>query len=136
MVFLENGAMLHRFKDFLHIWLHVIHNQEDPGRGLALGGVGLVLDQNDIMEVCGENVWATSRQLPQNVYFSDKLLQRMEAVKNVGHELDGEHFSIGLPDALDHFAEGPLAEHLDQLVVLLDGLPEVGVIILALTLIL
>ena len=55
----------------------------------------------------------------------------MEAVKNVGHKLDGEHFSIGFPYALDHFAEGALAEHLDQLIVLLDGLPEVGVVILA-----
>ena len=60
----------------------------------------------------------------------------MEAVKNVGHELDGEHFSIGFPYTLDHFAEGALAEHLDQLIVLLDGLPEVGVVILAWTLIL
>lgn len=60
----------------------------------------------------------------------------MEAVKNVGHKLDGEHFPIGLPNALDYFAEGALAEHLDQLVVLLDGLPEVGVVILAWTLIL
>ena len=51
----------------------------------------------------------------------------MKAVKNVGHELDGEHFSIGLPYALDYLAEGTLAEHLDQLVVLLDGLPEMGV---------
>ena len=56
MVFVENGAMLHRFKDFLHIRLHVIHHEEDPSPGLALCGVGLVLDKNDIMEVCCENV--------------------------------------------------------------------------------
>ena len=55
----------------------------------------------------------------------------MEAVKNVGHKLDGEHFSVGFPYAFDHFTEGALAEHLDQLVVLLDSLPKVGVVILA-----
>ena len=47
------------------------------------------------------------------MYFSNELLQIMEAVKNVGHELDGEHFSVGLTYALYHFTKGALAEHLD-----------------------
>lgn len=58
------------------------------------------------------------------MYFSDKLLQALDTVKNICYEFDGKNFSVGLPGALDHLAERSLAQHNAKLVVLLNYIPE------------
>ena len=85
--------------------------------------------EDDVVKFGGENIFGDFGKLTHYMNLSDELLQIMDVIKNIFHELDGVGLAIGLAGTLHHFSIWALSKECIDEVVPLDEGPEVSLLL-------